>query len=162
KNKQELDKQFEAFQAGMRGNGYRDEAITTLWEILVPFADYAFNKSHTEAYGGVGYWTAYLKATSPAAYMAAVRTSGVDSKDKLAIYLNECRRMGIQVLPPDVNVSFGNFTAKDGNIRFGLGAVRNVGHHVVSAIVAAREDGPFTSFADFLKRIPAQALNKRT
>lgn len=163
KNKQELDKQFEAFQAGMRGNGYRDDAINTLWEILVPFADYAFNKSHTAAYGVLSYWTAYLKANYPAEYMAALMTSVGDSKDKLAIYLNECRRMGIQVLPPDLNVSFGNFTAKDGDIRFGIGAVRNVGHHVVSAVVAAREqDGPFSSFADFLKRIPAQALNKRT
>ena len=95
------------FSEGMRANGYSDAAIKTLWDILVPFSDYAFNKAHTAAYGLVSYWTAYLKANYPAEYMAALLTSVRDDKDKSALYLNECRRMGIKVLPPDVNESLG-------------------------------------------------------
>ncbi len=89
----------------MQANGYSAPAIKTLWDILVPFSDYAFNKAHTAAYGLVSYWTAYLKANYPQEYMAALLTSVKDDKDKMAIYLNECRRMRIQVLPPDVNES---------------------------------------------------------
>ena len=103
KKKSELDKQFEGFSAGMRERGYSDDAVKTLWDILLPFSDYAFNKAHSAAYGVLSYWTAYLKARYPAEYMAALLTSVGDSKDKMAIYLSECRRMGITVLPPDVN-----------------------------------------------------------
>jgi len=163
KKKEELDKQYEAFSGGMRERGFSDGAIKALWDILLPFSDYAFNKAHSAAYGLVSYWTAYLKAHYPAEYMAALLTSVGDSKDKLAIYLNECRRMGIQVLPPDVGASFANFTADGENIRFGLGAVRNVGSHVVAGVREARESGgDFASFHDFLKRVPSSALNKRT
>src|SRR5690554_3250734 len=122
KKKSELDKQFENFSRGMAERGYSRDAVETLWNILVPFSDYAFNKAHSAAYGVLSYWTAYLKAHYPAEYMAALLTSVGDAKDKLAMYLNECRRMGIQVLPPDVNISSGNFTADGQNIRFGLGA----------------------------------------
>src|SRR5690606_29135335 len=117
KKKDELDRQFESFQAGMRANGYSDEAIKTLWDILVPFSDYAFNKAHSAAYGLVSYWTAYLKANYPAEYMAALLTSVKDDKDKSALYLNECRRMGIKVLPPDVNDSDADFTPRGNDIR---------------------------------------------
>ncbi len=137
KKKEELDKQFEGFSAGMRERGYSMNAVKTLWDILLPFSDYAFNKAHSAAYGMVSYWTAYLKANYPAEYMAALLTSTRDDKDKSAIYLNECRRMKIQVLPPDVNESASDFTPVGRDIRFGLTAIRNVGHNVVDGVVSA-------------------------
>lgn len=163
KKKSELDKQFEGFSAGMVSNGYGPEAIKTIWDILLPFSDYAFNKAHSAAYGVLSYWTAYLKAHYPAEFMAALLTSVGDSRDKLALYLNECRRMGIQVMAPDVNESIGYFAAVGTDIRFGLGAVRNVGFNVVDAIREARkEKGRFESFHDFLAKVPIQVANKRT
>ncbi|MDQ1575592.1 MAG: polymerase subunit alpha, partial [Microbacteriaceae bacterium] len=163
KKKSELDKQFEGFSAGMAANGYSEAAVKTLWDILLPFSDYAFNKAHSAAYGVVSYWTAYLKAHYPAEYMAALLTSVGDSKDKLAVYLNECRRMGIKVLPPDVNESIGFFAAVGNDIRFGLGAVRNVGTNVVDGIRQAREEkGRFETFHDFLAKVPIHVANKRT
>jgi len=162
KKKEILDKEFVPFSEGMRANGYSDAAITALWDVLVPFSDYAFNKAHTAAYGLISYWTAYLKAHYPPEYMAALLTSVGDAKDKLAVYLNECRRMGIRVLPPDVGESIKYFAAVGDDIRFGLGAVRNVGSNVVEGIVASREEGRFTSFHDFLDRVPIHVANKRT
>ncbi|GAA3207564.1 DNA polymerase III subunit alpha [Microbacterium terregens] len=162
KKKSELDKQYEGFHAGMRANGYSDAAVKTLWDILLPFSDYAFNKAHSAAYGLIAYWTAYLKAHYPAEYMAALLTSVGDAKDKLAVYLNECRRMGIKVLPPDVGHSIRYFAAVEEDIRFGLGAVRNVGTNVVDSIVSSRQDEPFASFHDFLTKVPIHVANKRT
>ncbi|WP_024288699.1 DNA polymerase III subunit alpha [Cellulomonas sp. KRMCY2] len=163
KKKSELDQQFEKFSGGMRERGYSMAAVTMLWDILLPFSDYAFNKAHSAAYGVVSYWTAYLKANYPTEYMAALLTSVRDDKDKSALYLGECRHMGITVLPPDVNSSSANFTAVGVDIRFGLTAVRNVGANVVDAIVAARESkGEFASFTDFLDKVPAVVCNKRT
>jgi DNA polymerase-3 subunit alpha len=163
KKKEELDKQFEGFSQGMRDNGYSAAAIKALWDILLPFSDYAFNKAHTAAYGVISYWTAYLKAHHPAEYMAALLTSVGDDKDKLALYLNECRKMGITVLPPDVNESSVNFTPVGTDIRFGMAAIRNVGVNVVEAMVSAREaQGAFTSFKDYLLKVPAVVCNKRT
>ena len=163
KKKSELDKQYEGFSAGMLANGYSPAAIKTLWDILLPFSDYAFNKAHSAAYGVLSYWTAYLKAHYPAEYMAALLTSVGDARDKLAIYLNECRRMKINVLAPDVNESIGYFAAVGDDIRFGMGAVRNVGFGVVEHIKGARErEGAFASFHDFLRKIPLAAANKRT
>ncbi|MDJ0335002.1 DNA polymerase III subunit alpha [Salinibacterium sp. G-O1] len=168
KKKSELDKQFADFEGGMVANGYSKQAVKVLWETLMPFADYAFNKAHSAGYGVLSYWTAYLKANHPAEYMAALLTSVGDSKDKLGMYLSECRRMGIKVLAPDVNESSVDFTAvaaegTRGDVRFGLGAVRNVGHNVVEAISKARaEKGRFTSFHDFLRKVPLQVANKRT
>jgi DNA polymerase-3 subunit alpha len=162
KKKEILDKEFEPFAAGMRANGYSDGAVRTLWDLLVPFSDYAFNKAHTAGYGLVSYWTAYLKANYPAEYMAALLTSVRDDKDKSALYLNECRRMGIKVLPPDVNESHADFTPVGTDIRFGLAAIRNVGVNVVEAVVAAREaHGRFTDFGDFMTTVPAVVCNKR-
>ena len=168
KKKSELDKQFADFEGGMLANGYSAAAVKVLWDTLMPFADYAFNKAHSAGYGVLSYWTAYLKANFPAEYMAALLTSVGDSKDKLGMYLNECRRMGIKVLAPDVNESFVDFTAVPnnggvGDIRFGLGAVRNVGANVVEGIRLAREEkGRFESFHDFLGKVPLQVTNKRT
>ncbi|GGU12500.1 DNA polymerase III subunit alpha [Nocardioides albus] len=162
KKKAELDKQYAGFQAGMLERGYSQSAIDTIWEILLPFSDYAFNKSHSAAYGVVTYWTAYLKANYPTEYMAALLTSVKNDKDKMAIYLNECRRMKIAVLPPDVNESSHDFTAVGSDIRFGLTAVRNVGAQVVDGIVEARTSkGRFADFNDYLSKVPERACNKR-
>jgi DNA polymerase-3 subunit alpha len=162
KKKEELDKQFAGFSAGMRERGYSDHAVKTLWDILLPFSDYAFNKAHSAAYGLVSYWTAYLKANYPAEYMAALLTSVRDDKDKSAIYLNECRRMKIQVLPPDVNESAANFTPVGNDIRFGLTAIRNVGSNVVDKIVLGREQyGRYEHFNDFLEKVDGLVCNKR-
>jgi DNA polymerase III subunit alpha len=162
KKKEILDKEFGPFRDGCRAHGYSDKAIKAVWDVLVPFAGYAFNKAHSAAYGLVSYWTAYLKANYPAEYMAAVLTSVGDDKDKSALYLSECRRMGVKVLPPDVNASVATFTAVGPDVRFGLAAIRNVGINVVEAIIAARRSkGEFTSFADFLRKVPALVCNKR-
>ena len=161
KKPEELAKQFEIFSQGMAQNEFSKPAITALWDTLLPFADYAFNKAHSAGYGVLSYWTAYLKANFPAEYMAALLTSVGDSKDKLAIYLNECRRMGIKVLAPDVNESIGVFAAVGDDIRFGLEAVRNVGHNVVESIIQARTGEAFSGFDDFLTRVGQQAATKR-
>ncbi|MBC7309099.1 MAG: DNA polymerase III subunit alpha, partial [Tetrasphaera sp.] len=163
KKKEILDAEYVPFSEGMKANGFNEDSIAALWGVLVPFSDYAFNKAHTAAYGLVSYWTAYLKANYPAEYMAALLTSVGDDKDKSALYLGECRRMGIKVLPPDVNDSVGQFAAVGSDVRFGLAAIRNVGHHVVEEIVRARQEkGRFTSFRDFLSKCGLAVANKRT
>ncbi|MFI6786249.1 DNA polymerase III subunit alpha [Nonomuraea sp. NPDC050383] len=162
KKKSELDRQYQSFEQGMRDDGFPAAAVKALWDVLLPFSDYAFNKAHTAGYGLVAYWTAYLKANHPAAYMAALLTSVKDDKDKSALYLHECRRMGIRVFPPDVNDSDFDFTPRGAGIRFGLSAVRNVGGDVVDGIIAAREEkGRFADFEDFLRQVPAIVRNKR-
>lgn len=162
KKKEVLDAEYVPFSEGMKANGYSPAAIKALWDVLVPFSDYAFNKAHTAAYGLISYWTAYLKAHYAPEYMAALLTSVKDDKDKMAIYLNECRRMKIQVLPPDVNESAANFTPVGNDIRFGLTAIRNVGANVVDAIVEARrEKGRYADFNDFMEKVPATVCNKR-
>ncbi len=162
KKKEILDKEYVPFSEGMKSNGYSDAAVKTLWDILVPFSDYAFNKAHSAAYGLVSYWTAFLKANYPAEYMAALLTSVKDDKDKSAVYLNECRKMGIKVLPPDVNDSDFDFTPRGTDIRFGLSAVRNVGGNVVDSIIATRRRvGRFADFHDFIAKVDASVCNKR-
>ncbi|WP_031464840.1 DNA polymerase III subunit alpha [Sciscionella sediminilitoris] len=157
-----LEKEYAGFADGMRTNGYSGEAVQTLWDTILPFAGYAFNKSHAAGYALVGYWTAYLKANYPAEYMAALLTSVGDNKDKSAVYLAECRRLGIRVLPPDVNESGPRFAAVGTDIRFGLDAVRNVGSNVVESIVRSREEkGKSHSFTDFLDKSELLACNKR-
>ena len=163
KKKEILDAEYIPFSNGMRAEGYSEAATKALWDILVPFSDYAFNKAHTAAYGLVSYWTAYLKANFPCEFMAALLTSVADDKDKMAMYLGECRRMHIQVLPPDVNSSAANFTPIGADIRFGLTAVRNVGSNVVEKIVEVRNRlGKPSSFEDFLEKADIVVCNKRT
>jgi DNA polymerase-3 subunit alpha len=163
KNKEILDTEYIPFEAGMKANGFGDAAIKRLWEVLIPFSDYAFNRAHSAGYGVVSFWTAYLKANYPTEYMAALLTSVRDDKDKSALYLSECRRMGINVLPPDVNESNSEYTPRGRDIRFGLAAIRNVGEGVVASIKSAREaKGNFTSFGDFLAKVDAQVCNKKT
>ena len=133
-----------------------------MWDTILPFADYAFNKSHAAGYGLVSYWTAYLKANYPAEYMAGLLTSVGDDKDKAAVYLADCRKLGITVLPPDVNESGLNFASVGADIRYGLGAVRNVGANVVSSLIQTRGDkGKFTDFSDYLNKIDISACNKK-
>ena len=163
KKKEILDKEYVPFSEGMRAGGYSPHAIKTLWDILVPFSDYAFNRAHTAGYGLVSFWTAYLKANYPAEYMAALLTSVSGDKDKSALYLAECRRMGIKVLPPDVNDSDSDFTPRGTDIRFGLSAIRNVGTNVVGSIVATRTaKGRFANFGDYLNKVEVVACNKKT
>ncbi len=138
---------------------------TTIFDIIEPFADYAFNKSHSFGYGLVSYQTAYLKANYPAEYLAALLTSVKDDKDKAGVYLAECRNSAITVLVPDVNASMSDFTTDHVNghtIRFGMAGVRNVGEGIVGEIVAERKaNGPFDDFHDFCVRVPLPVLNKR-
>ena len=163
KNKEILDKEYVNFEAGMVAGGFGKAAIKKLWDTLIPFSDYAFNRAHSAGYGLVSYWTGYLKANYPTEYMAALLTSVRDDKDKSALYLNECRRMGIKVLPPDVNESASDYTPIGTDIRFGLTAIRNVGENVVASIVANRlSKGRFTSFGDFLSKVDQQVCNKKT
>ena len=163
KNKDILDKEYVNFEKGMTDNGFSKSAIDKLWETLIPFSDYAFNRAHSAGYGMVSYWTGYLKANYPTEYMAALLTSVRDDKDKSALYLNECRRMGIKVLPPDVNESQSDYTPLGNDIRFGLTAIRNVGENVVASIVANRTtSGRYESFGDFLTKVDANVCNKKT
>jgi DNA polymerase-3 subunit alpha len=163
KNKDILDKEYVNFEKGMTDNGFSKSAIDKLWETLIPFSDYAFNRAHSAGYGMVSYWTGYLKANYPTEYMAALLTSVRDDKDKSALYLNECRRMGIKVLPPDVNESQSDYTPLGNDIRFGLTAIRNVGENVVASIVANRDtSGRYESFGDFLTKVDANVCNKKT
>ena len=157
-----LAKEYETFSAGMFANGYSKEAVDALWGTIEPFASYAFNKSHAAGYALVSYWTAYMKANYTAEYMAALLTSVGDKKDKSAIYLSDCRHLGISVLQPDINQSEENFIAVGDDIRYGLAAVRNVGAEVVESIKKTRkEKGNFTSFSDYLDKIELLACNKR-
>ena len=163
KNKEILDKEYIPFEAGMKTNGFGNAAIKRLWDVLIPFSDYAFNRAHSAGYGVVSYWTAYLKANYPTEYMAALLTSVRDDKDKSALYLSECRRMGIQVLPPDVNESDAEYTPRGTDIRFGLAAIRNVGEGVVASIKSGRDGkGRYQSFGNFLAKVDAQVCNKKT
>ncbi|MFF4777589.1 DNA polymerase III subunit alpha [Microtetraspora fusca] len=163
KKKEILDAEWDRFSAGMRERGYSVEATQALWDVLVPFSGYGFNKSHTAGYGVVSYWTAYLKANHPAEYMASLLASVGDDKSKAAAYLAECRRMGVQVLPPDVNASGLHCTPTGPReVRFGLGEVRNVGEERVASIIATRKSkGAYTSFSDFLAKSDLPVCNKR-
>ncbi len=157
-----LEKEYAKFEAGMKSNGFSGEAIKALWDTILPFASYAFNKSHAAGYGLVSFWTAYLKAHYAPEYMAALLTSVADKKDKSAIYLSDCRHLGIKVLSPDVNESEQDFMAVGEDIRFGLGAIRNVGGEVVESIVKTRrEKGDFKDFGDYLEKIELLPCNKR-
>ncbi|WP_406273322.1 DNA polymerase III subunit alpha [Nocardia sp. NBC_00881] len=157
-----LEAEYKGFHEGMTANGFSEGAVKALWDTILPFAGYAFNKSHAAGYGLVSFWTAYLKANYPAEYMAGLLTSVGDDKDKAAVYLSDCRRLGITVLPPDVNESEQNFASVGKDIRFGLGAVRNVGANVVASIIQARkEKSKFTDFSDYLNKIDAIAASKK-
>src|SRR4051794_36659378 len=163
KSRDIMKKEREKFVDGCEATGYGAAIGTQLFDIIEPFADYAFNKSHAYGYGLVAYQTAWLKANHPVEYLAALLTSVKDNQDKSAVYLNECRARGITVVVPDVNRSMSDFSVADEIILFGLSAVRNVGEGLVERIVAERDaNGPFTDFYDFCERVDPVVLNKRT
>jgi DNA polymerase-3 subunit alpha len=158
-----IAKERSKFVEGCVAQGHSKQFGEEMFDIIEPFADYSFNKSHSVGYGLVAYQTAYLKANHPVEYLAALLTSVKTNKDQTAVYLNECRQLGIAVLVPDVNESESDFAVRDGSIRFGLSAVRNVGEGLVEYIVAVRDAGdPFRDFFDYCERVDPQALNKRT
>jgi DNA polymerase-3 subunit alpha len=163
KDRAVMAKERERFVEGCERTGYGRELGAKWFDIIEPFADYAFNKSHSYGYGFVAYQTAWLKAHYPVEYLAALLTSVKDDKDKTAVYLAECRNLGIQVLVPDVNVSASDFVARGETIPFGMSAIRNVGEGLVARIVAERDEGgPYRDFYDFCERVDPMVLNKRT
>jgi DNA polymerase III subunit alpha len=152
----------EAFFEGARATGTSESVIQELWSVNEAAADYSFNKSHAACYGLISYRTAWLKANYPAEYMAALISSVMSTKDKVPFFVSRCEEMGIEVLPPDVNESGHDFVVVEGNIRFGLDAVKNVGAAAVDAIIGAREaGGPFRSIWDFCERVDCRSVNKK-
>ncbi|HTR76180.1 MAG TPA: DNA polymerase III subunit alpha [Solirubrobacterales bacterium] len=149
------------FMEGLEKSNTAPNVAADLWKLNEAAADYSFNKSHAACYGLISYRTAYLKANYPAEYMAAVISSVMNTKDKVPFFVNRCAEMGIDVLPPDVNASDHSFVVTENAIRFGLDAVKNVGHAAVEAILRAREDAPIGSIYDFCERVDSRAVNKR-
>ncbi|MGH2846065.1 MAG: DNA polymerase III subunit alpha, partial [Thermoleophilaceae bacterium] len=162
KNREAMAALRERFFEGARASGTSERAIEQLWAVNEAAADYSFNRSHAASYGLISYRTAWLKANYPAEYMAALISSVMSTKDKVPFFVAQCEDMGIEVLPPDVNQSGHDFKVVEGNIRFGLDAVKGLGHQAVEAIIRAREeDGPFGSIWDFSRRVDCQAVNRR-
>ncbi|MGI8729878.1 MAG: DNA polymerase III subunit alpha, partial [Solirubrobacteraceae bacterium] len=162
KNREAMAKLEPEFVSGCRASGTSDAVIEHLWATNVKSADYSFNKSHAACYGLIAYRTAWLKANYPAEYMAALISSVMSTKDKVPFFAMQAEQMGIEILPPDVNVSDHDFVVSDGNIRFGLDAVKGVGYQAVEAIKDARgEGGPFESLWDFCTRVDARTVNKK-
>jgi DNA polymerase III subunit alpha len=149
------------FMEGMAASATATKVAGDMWSLMEAAADYSFNKSHAACYALIAYRTAYLKANYPAEYMAAVISSVMNTKDKVPFFVNRCEEMGIDVLPPDVNSSDHDFVVSEKAIRFGLDAVKNVGHSAVEAILRAREDGEIASIWDFCERVDSRAVNKR-
>ncbi len=149
------------FVSGAQNKNIDREVASHLFDLMESFAGYGFNKSHSAAYALISYQTAYLKAYYPVEYMCAFLSSVIDNQDRVVFYLKECKRRNIGVLPPDINESFENFTVAAGSIRFGLGAIKNVGYNTVKNIVSTRKQGPFTSLFDFCKRIDLTMINRR-
>ena len=158
-----LNEQRKKFVEGCTSKGYQANVGEELYELILKFASYGFNKSHAAAYALVAYQTAYLKANYPVEFMAAILTGVMSTSEKIALYIYDCKKMGIQVLPPDINESFTNFTViSDNKIRFGLAAVKNVGYGAIDSIIQARKEaGPFRSLRDFCGRIDLRTCNKK-
>jgi len=162
KKKELLDKMRESFLAGCVRNGVDRETAKEVYELIMKFANYGFNKAHAAAYALVAYQTAYVKQHYPAEFMAALLTSVSGQAEKVAAYIEECRRLGLRVLPPDINESMSGFTVTADGVRFGLSAIKNVGASTVDAVIAARQEGgPYTSLADFCSRVDPRAVNRR-
>ena len=164
----EMAKQKEKFLAGCVKNGMKRKKAEELFSLIEPFSGYGFNKAHAASYGMVAYQTAYMKANYPIEYMTALLTAESNDTDKVALAINECRRMKIKVLPPDINESDIGFTItaekgslEDRAIRFGLNAVKNVGKAAIEAIFSERQKRKFSSFADFLARVDSRKVNKK-
>jgi DNA polymerase-3 subunit alpha len=163
KKPEEMEKQREIFVAGSIKNGVSGEIANNLFDVMVQFAEYCFNKSHSQAYAMLTYQTAYLKTHYPTEYMTALLSSVSGDQEKVQGYIAECQMMNIPILPPDVSVSGADFTADGKAIRFGMSAVKNVGEAAVEEIVTKRESGgPYQSIQDFIKRLDLKTVNKRT
>ncbi|NPV69295.1 MAG: DNA polymerase III subunit alpha [Firmicutes bacterium] len=162
KKKELLDKMEQSFVSGCVSHGVAKRVASEVYDLIMKFANYGFNKAHAAAYGFIAYQTAYLKANYPAEFMAALLTSVAGQSEKVSQYIDECRRLGIRVLPPDINESLADFTVTKDGIRFGLNAVKNVGEAAIASIISARDEGGlFRSLADFCSRVDSRALNKR-
>lgn len=165
---EEMAAQKEKFIKGVVAHGQTEKFAEDLWKLFEPFQSYGFNKAHAASYGMIAYQTAYMKANYPVEYMTALLTAESDDKEKVSAAVNECRRMKVLVLPPDINESDIGFTIVGGEksldgkgIRFGLSAIKNVGEAAIGSILTARKDGKFLSFADFLSRVDGRKVNKR-
>jgi len=162
KNAEEMEKQKEVFIKGAIENGITEKKATRLFDMMAPFAQYGFNKSHSAAYAYIAYQTAYLKAHYPVAFMAATLTLDMSDTDKIVKSINECRKMKIEMLPPDINLSGREFRVIGNSIRFGLEAVKGVGGAAIELVLGVREEGgPFTSVADLLQRVDTRKVNKK-
>jgi DNA polymerase-3 subunit alpha len=162
KDLKKMDDLKPKFVGGAKDRGYDPKLAERIWEVLVPFSSYAFNKSHSAAYATVAYQTAYLKAHYPAQFMAANMNSEMHDTTRLVVLLNDCKSLGIEVTFPNINVSLAKYTEKDGKIVYGLGGIKNVGLSAVEFIVKERDaNGPFKSIFDLTKRIDSQYLNRR-
>jgi DNA polymerase-3 subunit alpha len=162
KNAAAMEKERPKFLAGAVKNSIPENKAQKIWEKMETFAEYGFNKSHSTAYAMVSYQTAYLKAHYPAYFMAALLTSEKDNRDKIIKYINDCKDMGIRVLPPDINASRKIFRADENSIRFGLAAVKNVGEAAIESIIDERTNqGAYKSFANFCARVDMRKVNKR-
>src|SRR5215831_12305328 len=161
KKREELDKHKEVFLARATEKGHNRAKLEKLWQSFEGFADYAFNRAHSFSYGYLAYQTAYLKAHWPTHFWAAVLSNELNNTEKVVKYINEAKTQSIEILPPDVNVSFDNFTASGNSIRFGLAAIKGIGQSVVASVIEARAAGPFKSIFDFAERVDSRALNKR-
>ncbi|MEN6375044.1 MAG: DNA polymerase III subunit alpha [Smithella sp.] len=156
-----MEKEKPKFLEGARNQNINENKAKTIWEQMETFAEYGFNKSHSAAYALITYQTAYLKAHYPVAFMAALLTSEKDNRDKIIKYMNNCKEMGINILPPDINESQKDFSISGENIRFGLAAVKNVGEAAIESVIAMRQKERFSSFMDFLSRVDLRKVNKR-
>ncbi|MDD4171494.1 MAG: DNA polymerase III subunit alpha [Syntrophomonas sp.] len=161
KKASELMAMRDKFIQGAARNSIEGDVATRLFDIMESFAGYGFNKSHSAAYAMISFQTAYLKAHYPVEFMCAFLSSVIEHQERVVFYITECRKMGISILPPDINESFENFTVAAGGIRFGLGAIKNVGVNAVKAIVKARKEGRFKSYFDFCQRVDLSLINKR-
>ena len=167
KNKALLDEQESKIINGMVANEVPKDVAKKIWEYILPFARYGFNRAHAASYAMISYRTAYLKANFPAQFMASLMTADLDNLDKIAREIHECEKMGIKVLPPDVNESFSTFAYIPNNdeliIRFGLQAIKNVGEHIASEIIHERKvNGPYVDLTDLLKRVTDKDMNKKS
>ncbi len=162
KNKDAMDKMKTEFTEGAVSKGFDKKKASDIFDMMAKFAEYGFNKSHSAAYAFITYQTAYLKTHYPVEYMAALISSSMGNTDKVSLYINETRSMGIEILPPDINESFLDFSIKSSNILFGLNAIKNVGENAILSIIECREkEGIFHSLIDFCTRVDLRLCNKR-
>jgi len=168
KKKELMKKEKQKFLQGCIGRGYKKTMVENLWNFMEKFAAYGFNKPHSASYALIAYWTAYIKANYPVEFMTALLSAelqgvaGPAREIKMSQAIEECRRMEITVLPPDINRSYHSFKIENGSIRFGLSAIKNVGQSAIESIISARKSGDFVSFRDFLSRIDLRRVNKKT